>query len=148
MKRFLFLISCLFIYTSNLFADVKLPAIISDNMVLQQKFDTPIWGWADPGEKIALQPNWPDAKTVQVTADSNGNWKVALKTPQAGGPYELQIKGKNTLTVKNILVGEVWVGSGQSNMEMPVAGWPNQPVKNSDEEIKNADQSSNAPIYR
>ena len=138
MKRFLFLISCLFIYTSNLFADIKLPAIISDNMVLQQEIKTPIWGWADPGEKISLQPNWPDAKAVQVTADSNGNWKVDLKTPQAGGPYQLQIKGKNTLTVKNILVGEVWVGSGQSNMEMPVAGWPNQPVKNSDEEIKNA----------
>tara|TARA_B110000908_G_scaffold7377_1_gene9182 strand:- start:739 stop:2244 length:1506 start_codon:yes stop_codon:yes gene_type:complete len=103
--------------TSNVFADVKLPAIFSDNMVLQQQSDTRFWGWAEPGEKVVVQGSWTKEISKPVTADKDGKWKTVLKTPKAGGPYTITVKGNNTITLKNILLGEVWVCSGQSNME-------------------------------
>jgi sialate O-acetylesterase len=98
-------------------ADVKLPAIIGNNMVLQQDMKDPIWGWAEPGEKVTVSIG--DQK-AEATADAKGMWKVALNPLKAGGPLEMTVAGKNTIKVTNILVGEVWVCSGQSNMEMSV----------------------------
>ncbi|HDZ68980.1 MAG TPA: sialate O-acetylesterase, partial [Phycisphaerales bacterium] len=98
------------------FADVRLPAVISDNMVLQQGGTVPIWGWAEPGEKVKVSGSWQN-REWQTTADKNGKWMVKIQTPKAGGPYELTIKGKNEITLDNVLVGEVWVCSGQSNMQ-------------------------------
>lgn len=106
--------------TANLLADVKLPALLSDNMVLQQLSDARVWGWAAPGEKIVVHGSWNKAAAAPVTADKDGKWKMALKTPKAtgaGGPYTITVKGNNTIELKNILIGEVWVCSGQSNME-------------------------------
>lgn len=100
------------------FADVKLPALLSNNMVLQQQSDARFWGWAEPGEKINIQCSWAKEAFGPVEADKNGNWKIDLNTPKAGGPYEISIKGDNAIHLKNILIGEVWVCSGQSNMEM------------------------------
>ena len=102
---------------ANLFADVKLPAVLSDNMVLQQQSDARFWGWADPGEKVVVQGSWAKEVSEPVTAGDDGKWKISLKTPKAGGPYTITVKGNNTLTLNNILLGEVWVCSGQSNME-------------------------------
>ncbi len=99
-------------------ADVKLPEVISNNMVLQKDIPLPIWGWADAGEEVSVTLGESSAK---ATADGAGKWKVtlpAIKT--AGGPHEMTVKGKNEIKVTNILVGEVWAGSGQSNMQWAV----------------------------
>lgn len=101
-------------------ADVKLPAIIGSNMVIQAETGAPIWGWADPGEKVTITADWPGAKPAEATAGPDGAWRTKLSTPKAGGAYTITVKGKNTLTLANVLVGEVWLASGQSNMEMPV----------------------------
>jgi len=102
---------------SNLLAEVKLPALLSDNMVLQQQSDARFWGWAAPGEKVEVQASWAKDATKPVTTGNDGKWKMFLTTPKAGGPYTITVKGNNTIELKNILIGEVWVCSGQSNME-------------------------------
>lgn len=98
-------------------AEVKLPSLISDGMVLQQGMKVSIWGTADPGERITVT-----LKNQQVPgiADGEGQWRVSMGSLSAGGPFKMTIAGKNTLTLHDVLVGEVWVCSGQSNMEMPV----------------------------
>ncbi len=99
-------------------ADVKLPAILSDHMVLERTDKVPIWGWAESGENVAVTLNGQAAKT---TADSNGKWRVNLNLKDsAPGPFEMVVEGKNKLTVTDVVVGEVWVASGQSNMEFRV----------------------------
>jgi sialate O-acetylesterase len=104
-------------------SDLKLPSILSDNMLLQQKTDARIWGKANPGQKISITPSWSTEKKVKTGKD--GRWLVKIATPEAGGPYKIIINAiDTTVTIKNVLIGEVWVCSGQSNMEMPVQGWP------------------------
>jgi sialate O-acetylesterase len=99
-------------------ADVKLPHLFGDHMVLQQKTEAPVWGWADAGEEVTVTLG--DAKAIAKAGD-DGKWMTKLKTPAAGGPFELKVKGKNEITFKDVLVGEVWLASGQSNMEWTVA---------------------------
>ncbi|MBI1929950.1 sialate O-acetylesterase [Candidatus Poribacteria bacterium] len=121
MKRFNWLIGlllgCSLLITSATIAEVKLPAVIGDNMVLQQHAKVPIWGTADPGEQITVSLG---AQQVATTADNEGRWMVSLNSLDAGGPFEMTIAGNNTLTLRNVLVGEVWVCSGQSNMQWSV----------------------------
>ena len=100
-------------------AEVRLPAVIGSNMVLQQQSEVPLWGWADPGEEIIIRAKWKKGKT-RAKADADGKWRALLTTPKAGGPYRVRIKGSNTIKLENVLVGEVWVCSGQSNMAMTV----------------------------
>ena len=112
-------------------ADVKLPEVISNNMVLQKDIPLPIWGWAEAGEEVSVTLG---ESSVKATTDAAGKWKVtlpAIKT--AGGPHEMTVKGKNEIKIANILVGEVWAGSGQSNMQ-----WAVQQSTNGQEEVKNA----------
>jgi sialate O-acetylesterase len=99
------------------FAEVRLPSWISDNMVLQQGKPAPVWGKADPGENVAVALG---DQHKSATADASGRWKVELDPLKAGGPFEMTVAGSNSVTIHNILVGEVWVCSGQSNMEMAV----------------------------
>ena len=102
-------------------ADIKLPAIISNNMVLQQKSAVPLWGWAKDGETIRINVSW-SCNVLETVTDSNGFWTAKIDTPQSGGPYELKfIDGNDVCKIENVLIGEVWLCSGQSNMEMPVA---------------------------
>ncbi len=103
-------------------ADVSLPSIISDHMVLQRDADATIWGWADPGDRIVVTASWPGARPQSATAGKDdGFWSVKLRTPRAGSPSTLQINGPdNSITVTDILLGEVWVCGGQSNMEMTI----------------------------
>ncbi len=104
-------------------SNIELPSLIGDNMLLQQKTDIRIWGHASPGYKIDVSASW-DATGKAVTGE-DGKWSVSLGTPEAGGPYTITISAKDTsLIINNVLIGEVWVCSGQSNMEMPLAGWP------------------------
>lgn len=105
-------------------ADVQLPAILSNGMVLQQQTNARLWGWANPNESIRVTPSWPDAKPVDGKADGRGRWEIKVQTPPAGGPYSITIAGENQLTISDILVGEVWVCSGQSNMEWSLAAIP------------------------
>ncbi len=114
-------------FTAAAGADVKLPAVIGDNMVLQQGVEAPIWGWAAPGEKVTVKFG-SDSKTA--TAGEDGKWMVKLSPMKAGGPLEMTIAGANSITLKNILVGEVWVASGQSNMHMAVSS-----AKDAEQEI-------------
>ncbi len=115
------------------FADIRLPAIVGDNMVLQQDQKITIWGWADPGEEVVVGVSWHNMKWAVTTA-RNGKWVYKMNPPKVGGPYEMTLSGKNTVTIKNILVGEVWVCSGQSNMQMSVKA-----SNNAEEEIAAAD---------
>ncbi len=103
-------------------AAIKLPAIIGNNMVLQRDEAVPVWGWDDPGTKVTV--SMCDAK-VSATADDKGKWCVQLPAMPAGGPYVITVEGTNTVKVENVLVGEVWICSGQSNMEWPVAASTN-----------------------
>ncbi|MFZ4545080.1 MAG: sialate O-acetylesterase [Saprospiraceae bacterium] len=98
-------------------AKIVLPKVFSDNMVLQRNRDIPVWGKALPGEGIELRLN---QQTVITTADQKGNWRIIFRPEIAGGPYELSVFASDTLVFKNVLVGEVWVCSGQSNMEWKV----------------------------
>ncbi len=106
------------LHASSASADVSVPRIISDGMVLQQKTPVRLFGKAAPGEKVTVGIG---SQSGSATADSNGDWNATLKALPAGGPYTLTISGKNKLTIKNVLVGEVWVCSGQSNMEWSVS---------------------------
>ncbi|HEV7402705.1 MAG TPA: hypothetical protein VGO11_07270 [Chthoniobacteraceae bacterium] len=104
-------------------ADVKLPAIFSEHMVLQRDVAAPVWGWADPGEEVTVEAagaglSVGEAKSTKTGAD--GKWMVRLGALKAGDSLTLTIKGRNTLTIRDVLVGEVWLCSGQSNMTMPV----------------------------
>ncbi len=120
---------------------IGMPAIFSDNMVLQQKSFVPIWGKAKPESKVKITTSWK--QTAVTKTNDDGSWMVKIKTPKAGGPYELKIEiGDTTIIYKNILIGEVWLCSGQSNMEMPLAGWPpRDTIWGATEEIKNATNS-------
>ncbi len=104
----------LLLSTFTLRADVRLPRFFSNSMVLQRDRVIPVWGWADPKEKITVQFK---QQTQTVTADKSGKWTVRLSPEAAGGPYQLILKGKNTVTIDDVLIGDVWICSGQSNME-------------------------------
>ena len=100
-------------------AAVRLPAVIGDNMVLQDGDRVAFWGWADPNEEINVRVSWREMEWT-VQADEQGAWMFRMTPPKLGGPYTVTLKGRNTLTIKNILVGEVWLCSGQSNMQMSI----------------------------
>ncbi|MBS1665928.1 MAG: hypothetical protein JST58_00985 [Bacteroidetes bacterium] len=129
-----YLLPLFFLSISNVFANVRLPKIFSDGMVLQRNQPIPIWGWANAKEKITVQF---DQQTQTVRAGKDGKWMLKLDPEAAGGPFSLTINGKNRIAINDVLVGEVWVCSGQSNMEMPIAGWGK--VLNYEQEIAAAD---------
>ena len=113
-------------------ADVRLPMMFSDNMVVQRETAATFWGWASPGEQVSVAASW--GQRAAATAAADGQWKLNLNTPKAGGPFTIAIKGNNTLELKNVLSGEVWLCSGQSNMGMTVNS-----VSNAEAEIAAAD---------
>lgn len=102
---------------SSAMADVKLPKIFGDHMVLQQKSEVAVWGWADAGEEVTVSLGETKAT---AKADAAGKWSTKIATPGAGGPHTLTAKGKNVVEFKDVLIGEVWICSGQSNMEWTV----------------------------
>ena len=114
--KYSIVVCCLF-FSGSLLANIRLPSILCDNMVLQQKSPAKLWGWGDPGEKVTVASSWNNT-IDSTTTDGNGKWLLTIQTPDAGGPFTLTIKGRNTIQLQNVLVGEVWVCAGQSNMEM------------------------------
>ncbi len=121
---------------------LQLSHLFTDHAVLQRETTVPVWGWGTPGAKVEVSGSWNGAKTVAQVAD-DGSWSVILQTAQAGGPYTLSVKsGKENLTVNDIALGEVWICSGQSNMEMPVSGFGFQEVEGATEAILAAPETA------
>ena len=119
---------------------VELPGVLGDNMVLQQRADVRLWGWSKPEDTVEIKVSW-NGKKQRVKADSKGNWSFSIPTPEASTEtYTITIRdSESSVSLSNILIGEVWFCSGQSNMEMPVEGWPGQPVRDATETILGAD---------
>ena len=132
MKRLLTFICALCALTAH--AKVRLPQFFSDNMVLQQQSECKLWGWAEPGKKVQVITSW-DKKEHPTTARKDGYFQVTVKTPEAGGPYTIYFRDGDTVQLQNILIGEVWICSGQSNMEMQMKGFKQQPVEGTTEEL-------------
>ncbi|RZL51119.1 MAG: sialate O-acetylesterase [Pedobacter sp.] len=140
MKRFfvfLFLLQCLM--SSLLKAQITLPAIFGNGMVLQQKDDANFWGKAKPNTSLTITSSWNN-KIYNLKTDASGNWKAKIATPAAGGPYSIVFNDGKKLILSDILIGEVWLCSGQSNMEMPIKGFANQPILNANDILLDADE--------
>lgn len=132
------ILSIMLLCSLGMSAKVKLLPMFSNDMVLQQQTDAPLWGEAKPGKMVAVTTSW-NGKTYKVKAGADGKWNVKVATPEAGGPYKITISDGSALTLDGVMIGEVWICSGQSNMEMPMQGW-NRPM-NADE-IANASQNT------
>jgi len=122
-----------FILAVPSFGQIKLPAVMGDNMVLQQNSEVAIWGWGDPGSMIKVTGSW-NKDTVRSLVSNQAEWFLKLRTPSAGGPFTVSIKGSDEIVLKNVMIGEVWICSGQSNMEWSA----DSKINNGDEEVKNA----------
>ena len=140
MKRIL-LIAAFAVNVFMLAAKVELPPIFADHMVLQQKSDVAIWGRSEPGKKVVITTTWSKSKVCVITAE-DGKWFTRIATPEAGGPYDITFNDGDRVTLKNVLIGEVWICSGQSNMEMSMQGYKAQPTKGSTDLILNAKTST------
>ena len=116
MRLFLPVLFCTAL-SADLWADVRVPALFGDHMVVQRDMPIHVWGWADPGETVSVDFRGETAVTI---ASPDGRWDIYLEPTEAGGPYDLAIDGENSIRLTDILVGDVWVGSGQSNMEWPL----------------------------
>ena len=129
MKRFAAYLACLifsFFLSISLSANIRLPAVIGSHMVLQQRSEVTIWGWCDVDEQIKLKTTW-DTTTYTTTGSTSAKWEIKISTPPAGGPFEVTIEGSNKIILDDVLIGEVWICSGQSNMEMSMSwGLPYQ----------------------
>lgn len=136
MKKVLIIVTLIFAVISS-DAKVTLSCIFQDNMVLQQNANVAIWGKATPGKNVQITASWTNEK-FSVLTDKDGKWITRIPTPTAGGPYTLSFKEGETVTLSNVLIGEVWLCSGQSNMEMPMSGYNCQPAEFATDRIINA----------
>ena len=142
VKRFLVAVLAFTVSICFLDAKVRLHHLIGDNMVLQQKTEARLYGYDDAGKKVRVTTSW-DGKKYDVKTDGEGRWEVFVKTPAASfNPYEITFDDGEIVKIGNVLVGEVWVGAGQSNMEMPVMGFNDCPTDNLLETIADAVNSS------
>ncbi|MGA9271253.1 MAG: sialate O-acetylesterase, partial [Lutimonas sp.] len=115
-------------------SNITLPSLVSSDMVLQQNTEIRIWGWGDPLEEVEIVTSW-NREVIRTVTDSYANWSVQVETPAAGGPYEMKISGYNRILLENVMIGEVWICSGQSNMQWPLSGGINR----GEQEIAEAD---------
>ena len=143
-RYFWLLISLFFVLKTE--AKVTLTSIWGDNMVLQQQAEVTFRGKATPGKRVYASASWNHRK-IYADCDRNGQWTLALPTPEAGGPYTITFSDGEELTLKNILIGEVWFCSGQSNMEMPMGGFDRQPVRGTNDIIAKAKPSTPIRMY-
>lgn len=143
-KYFILLICFSFLLKTE--AKVTLTSIWGDNMVLQQQSEVTFSGTATSGKRVQATASWNNKK-IQTNVDAKGEWKLSLQTPVAGGPYSITFSDGEDLTLQNILIGEVWFCSGQSNMEMPVKGFRGQPVFGSQPYIVSANPKRPLRLY-
>lgn len=128
------LLLSIFIISIAATAQLRLAPIFTDNMILQRNTQASIWGWTTSSKTVTITTSWNNKKYT-TKADATGKWKVQVQTPEAGGPYTLNFNDGKPLTIQNVLIGEVWLCSGQSNMEMPVKGFRGQPINGSNDLI-------------
>lgn len=137
----IFLAAATALLASSASANVRMPRIFADHMMLQQQSSCPIWGWASPGEKITIKGSWGSETNAET--DANGKWIARITTKKFGGPYTLTISGNNTIVINDVLIGEVWIASGQSNMEIPLMGWqPQDTILGAHQAIQNANNNN------
>lgn len=136
MKKLSLLLSLMLILSMSVQAQLKLPSIFGDNMLLQQNSNINMWGWSEKGKSIEADPSWTDRK-YSAKIDNAGRWILQIPTPTASNDtYTITVSdGKDKITLENILIGEVWLCLGQSNMEMPMKGFKNQPVEGGNKAI-------------
>ncbi|CCY37273.1 putative sialic acid-specific acetylesterase [Tannerella sp. CAG:118] len=144
-RRIGFVIGLLF-FVTVVSAKIQLPSVLADGMVLQQQAKVKLWGKASFDTGIKVKTSW-DNKTYMTKSGRDGSWEIQISTPVAGGPYEIMIDDGECLVLRNILIGEVWLCSGQSNMEVPMRGFPYQPVLNSNKIITKSNPSTPIRIY-
>lgn len=133
MKKSLFLLTAL-LAAASMSAKVSLPKMFADDMVMQRETNANLWGTANASATVNITTSW-DGKTYSVKAGNDGRWKTSVQTPKAGGPYKITLTDGEQTVLDNILIGELWICSGQSNMEMPMKGFKNQPVENAVEDV-------------
>ena len=140
MKKNLMTLAALFLISLGTTAKVKLPHILSDNMIIQQNTEVQFWGWDKPGANVNVSTSWTTDKYTTKT-DKDGKWFIKVKTPTASyTPLSITFNDGEETTINNILAGEVWVCAGQSNMEMPVRGFGNCPVEGYNQAVLEANQ--------
>lgn len=134
MKKLLLTLIILSGIATSLFAKIILPSVFADNMVLQQNSTVALWGWSEPGETVKIVAGWNEKDTIKVKADNSAKWTTSIKTAGAGGPYTIQIIANGGVKLNNVMLGEVWICSGQSNMEWSV----NHKIINGEEDAAKA----------
>ena len=135
MKKIMYLFVFIFGFTGTLLAKVTLPALVGDNMVLQQQSDVKIWGWSEPGASVKITTSWGSKGSVK--SDNDGNWYFTVTTPAASyTSHTITVSDGEPVVLKNILIGEVWLCSGQSNMEMTFTGYWGSPVIGANQAIE------------
>lgn len=140
LRQTILMACCLGLFASGMEAKITLPSFFTSNMVLQQKAEVLLHGQASPSKKVTVKVGWENDHTYVTRADKTGNWELKIQTPAAGGPYALTFSDGKKLTLDNVLIGEVWFCSGQSNMEMPLEGWGK--INNYQQEIADANYPS------
>ncbi len=136
MKLSIIILCFSFFFIGNVSAKITLPHLVGDNMVLQQSIHVNLWG-KSTAKRVVISPSWTHEKFIANTT-SEGKWIISVKTPSAGGPYSITLDDGELLTIKNVMIGEVWICSGQSNMEIPIHGYPTQPIAETLDAITNA----------
>lgn len=137
----------LLLLAAPLVAKVRLPSVVGSGMVLQREAEVSIWGWAAPGRTVRVVASW-DGRIRSVRSDAEGRWSTQLTTPCAGGPYTLTLDDGEPVVLEDMLIGEVWVCSGQSNMEMPMRGFDSQPVHGALATLMEADAYPQIRLFR
>ena len=155
MKRTILLIATILVSASLNAGHLRLPHVFTDHAVLQRESTVNVWGWGEPGKTVNVGNTW-NFKTVKTTVAKDGTWRVEIPTGKAGGPYTLNVScGKETLVVDDLMLGEVWICTGQSNMDMPVGGYGFQAVEGSRDAILDSPETArdirvfkiNAPCF-
>lgn len=145
MKKLIILFAPILFLYAPANAQVKLASLFTSNMVLQQQSNVPIWGWDKAGSSITVSTSW-NKKSYKTRANARGKWMVKISTPVYGGPYTVSISDGNTIKLENVLIGEVWLCTGQSNMEIPMKGYKSQPISGSVDAILRS-ANNNIHIY-
>ena len=135
MIRRFFSLTLVCLLAMSVMAEVKLPAVLGNDMVLQRNSEVNLWGSAKPNKSVTIRTSW-NGKKYKVKSDADGKWAVKVATGEAGGPYEIEFSDGDKLKLTGVLLGEVWVCGGQSNMEMPIKGFVAQPVQGAAEAIR------------
>ena len=145
MKRFVSILLALCVAAAANAENLRLPHIFSEHMVLQRNTTLPVWGWGEPGKTVSVGNTW-NFRTVRTKVADDGTWRVEISTGDAGGPYRLSVNsGSSKLVIEDVMIGEVWICSGQSNMEMPVGGFGFQEVEGAREAILDSPETASSP---